>query len=90
MPSRFRFIPAAALWCAAAMVAAAAPVDAIDAVELDRAPYLQNMQPDSVEILWRTRKPAESWVEVRDEAGGEPRVWQCNVPVVNHQMRVPA
>lgn len=60
----------------------------VAAQKLDRLPYPQNMQLDSVEILWRTDVPAESYVEIR-EPGGVPKVYESNVPTILHQILIP-
>lgn len=59
------------------------------AQELTRNPYIQNLKPDSVEILWKTDQPAPSWVELWPEGTIDKRVYLSTVPVTMHQMRIP-
>lgn len=59
------------------------------AVNLSLEPYIQNLNAESVEILWRTDEAAGSWVEVTPADGGEAIVYTSTVPVTKHQMPVP-
>jgi len=59
------------------------------AQQLTRGPYVQNMKPDSVEILWRTDVPVPSWVEFGQAGSEETASHQCTLPVTAHQMRLP-
>jgi acid phosphatase type 7 len=77
-----QFVAVAMMWSMAAQ-AAVAPA-------LTRAPYIQNLKPQSVDILWRTDAPAETWVEVRERGEGGVRVvYHSNVPTASHRIRVP-
>lgn len=75
--------------CVPLLLAAALGATSAGAQILERFPYPQNLGSNSVEILWRTDVPTESWVEVRPESGGESVVYSCTVPTTAHQMTVP-
>jgi len=55
---------------------------------LTRHPYLQNLTPESVELLWRTDMATASVVEITEE-GAAPRVYLTNSPTTAHHVRVP-
>ncbi len=56
---------------------------------LTRNPYIQNLKPDSVEILWRTDRPGPGWVEIWPEGTIDKRAYQSTVPVIARQMKIP-
>jgi acid phosphatase type 7 len=57
---------------------------------ITRQPYIQNVKTDSVEILWRTDEPAESWLAIRPVGSSRNfTYYHCNVPTVAHQVKAP-
>ncbi len=55
-----------------------------------RGPYIQNLDTDSVEVLWRTDQEKESWVAIRPAGSkGDFEYYYCNVPSMFHQLKVP-
>ncbi len=56
---------------------------------LTRAPYLQNLKPDSVVVMWRTATPQETRIRYREQGAAFWSEHRCTVPVTSHEIRIP-